>query len=99
MAAKFVECSLGLKYRIFNKNGTVSGGPMYYLSNGLGKIGYIKLGKILATLHKKTLGFKNKRKNDFSLKEWHALTKRIKLSKKGALFLKEEINVPDFIIF
>ena len=48
MAAKFVECSLGLKYRIFNKNGTVSGGPMYYLSNGLGKIGYIKLGKILA---------------------------------------------------
>ena len=28
-----------------------------------------KLGKILATLHKKTLGFKNKRKNDFSLKE------------------------------
>tara|TARA_Y100000590_G_scaffold390763_1_gene466855 strand:+ start:1566 stop:2510 length:945 start_codon:yes stop_codon:yes gene_type:complete len=51
-----------------------------------------KLGKILATLHKKTLGFKNKRKNDFSLKEWHALTKRIKLSKKGALFLKEEIN-------
>ncbi len=48
MAAKFVECSLGLKYRIFNKNGTVSGGPMYYLSRGLGNIGYIKLGKILA---------------------------------------------------
>ena len=48
MAAKFVECSLGLKYRIFNKNGTVSGGPMYYLSSGLKNIGYAKLGKILA---------------------------------------------------
>ncbi len=50
MAAKFVECSLGLKYRIFNKNGTVSGGPMYYLSSGLKKIGYVKLGKLLAVL-------------------------------------------------
>ena len=48
MAAKFVECSLGLKYRIFNKNGTVSGGPMYYLRDGLAKKGYIKLGKFLA---------------------------------------------------
>ena len=48
MAAKFVECSLGLKYRIFNSNGTVSGGPMYYLSRGLSEIGYAGLGKILA---------------------------------------------------
>ena len=37
MAAKFVECSLGLKYRTFNRDGTVSGGPMYYLSRGLPK--------------------------------------------------------------
>ena len=48
MAAKFVECSLGLKYRTFNSDGTVSGGPMYYLSSGLGNIGYKKLGKFLA---------------------------------------------------
>ena len=48
MAAKFVECSLGLKYRIFNKDGSVSGGPMYYLSKGLSNKGYVTLGKILA---------------------------------------------------
>ena len=45
MASKFVECTLGVKYRVI-KNGEVSGGPMYYLSKGVG--GY--LGKGLAIL-------------------------------------------------
>ena len=31
MSSKFVECTLGLKYRVIDKNGVVSGGPMYYL--------------------------------------------------------------------
>ena len=51
-----------------------------------------KLGKILATLHKKTLRFKKKRKNDFSLNEWNKSIKKIKLSKKKSIFLKKEIN-------
>merc|ERR1739838_991318 len=34
MSTKFIECTLAQKYRIFNQNGTVSGGPMYYLSIG-----------------------------------------------------------------
>lgn len=35
MSTKFVECTLGVKYRIRNADGTVSGGPMYYLSRGI----------------------------------------------------------------
>lgn len=34
MSSKFVECTLGLKYRKINDDGVVSGGPMYYLSRG-----------------------------------------------------------------
>ncbi len=35
MSTKFVECTLGVMYRIEKPDGTVSGGPMYYLSRGL----------------------------------------------------------------
>ena len=34
MASKFCECTLGVKYRRVNEDGSVSGGPMYYLSRG-----------------------------------------------------------------
>lgn len=34
MASKFCECTLGVKYRRINEDGSVSGGPMYYLSRG-----------------------------------------------------------------
>ncbi|TVR16148.1 MAG: sodium:alanine symporter family protein [Balneolaceae bacterium] len=36
MAIKFTECTLGAQYRVENKDGTVSGGPMYYIERGLG---------------------------------------------------------------
>jgi AGCS family alanine or glycine:cation symporter len=48
MSSKFVECTLGVKYRNVNADGTVSGGPMYYLSKGLAKQGMGGLGKFLA---------------------------------------------------
>lgn len=48
MASKFVECTLGVKYREINENGEVSGGPMYYLSKGLAKRNMGGLGKTLA---------------------------------------------------
>ncbi len=35
MALKFAEVLLGLKFRQVNKDGTVDGGPMYYIQNGL----------------------------------------------------------------
>ncbi len=48
MASKFVECTLGVKYREVTEDGTVHGGPMYYLSKGLKEKGLAKLGKFLA---------------------------------------------------
>lgn len=50
MSSKFVECTLGVKYRRINAEGEVSGGPMYYLSRGLEKKGLKGLGKVLAAL-------------------------------------------------
>ena len=34
MASKFAECTLGVKYRTENPDGTVSGGPMFFLHKG-----------------------------------------------------------------
>tara|TARA_R110002110_G_scaffold138271_6_gene323922 strand:+ start:3641 stop:5143 length:1503 start_codon:yes stop_codon:yes gene_type:complete len=48
MASKFTECILGVHYRNEYSNGTVSGGPMYYLSKGLSEDGKAALGKFLA---------------------------------------------------
>ena len=50
MASKFVECTLGVKYRDIAEDGTVYGGPMYYLTKGLKAKGLGKLGKVLAAL-------------------------------------------------
>jgi len=50
MASKFVECTLGVKYRDINEDGTVFGGPMYYLTKGLKAKGLGGLGKVLAVL-------------------------------------------------
>jgi AGCS family alanine or glycine:cation symporter len=50
MSSKFVECSLGTMYRNINPDGTVSGGPMYYLDKGLAKRGFAGLGKVLAIM-------------------------------------------------
>ena len=36
MATKYAEAVLAVKYRIMDKEGTMSGGPMYYISKGLG---------------------------------------------------------------
>lgn len=49
MSTKFTECTLGVKYRTIDKDGNVSGGPMYYLTRGLSKRNMAKLGKVLAT--------------------------------------------------
>ncbi|HSK74601.1 MAG TPA: alanine/glycine:cation symporter family protein, partial [Pyrinomonadaceae bacterium] len=46
MSSKFVECTLGVKYRDIGPDGTVYGGPMYYLSRGFKDIGYAGVGKV-----------------------------------------------------
>ena len=50
MSTKFVECTLGVQYRDIGEDGTVYGGPMYYLSKGLKEKGFKTLGKITAVL-------------------------------------------------
>lgn len=50
MSSKFVECTLGVKYRDIEADGTVYGGPMYYLSKGFAEIGLKHVGKILAVI-------------------------------------------------
>ena len=37
MATKYSECLLAVKYRTVDANGNISGGPMYYIENGLGQ--------------------------------------------------------------
>ena len=50
MSTKFVECTLGVKYRDIDENGVVYGGPMYYLTKGLKERGFAGLGKALAVI-------------------------------------------------
>jgi len=50
MSTKFVECTLGVKYRDVGKDGTVYGGPMYYLTKGLRERGFARLGRFLAVI-------------------------------------------------
>ncbi|MBO0592109.1 alanine:cation symporter family protein [Cellulophaga sp. E16_2] len=50
MSTKFVECTLGVQYRDVGEDGTVYGGPMYYLSKGLKQKGFKKLGKVAAVV-------------------------------------------------
>lgn len=49
MASKFTECTLGVKYRNEYADGTVSGGPMYYISKGFKELG-LPGGKFLAVM-------------------------------------------------
>ncbi|MFN7223075.1 MAG: alanine/glycine:cation symporter family protein [Paracoccaceae bacterium] len=49
MASKFTECTLGVKYRNEYADGTVSGGPMYYITKGFAERG-LPGGKILAVM-------------------------------------------------
>nr|MBC8347211.1 alanine:cation symporter family protein [Verrucomicrobiota bacterium] len=48
MSSKFVECTLGVKYRLFGEDGRTYGGPMYYLRDGLAKRGWRRTGKTFA---------------------------------------------------
>ena len=50
MSSKFVECTLGVKYRKIDVFGQVSGGPMYYLYMGLKKRNMKWLGAVLSVI-------------------------------------------------
>jgi AGCS family alanine or glycine:cation symporter len=48
MSSKFAECTLAQQYRVIKPDGTVGGGPMYYLSRGLSAMGMARFGQGLA---------------------------------------------------
>ncbi len=48
MASKFTECTLGVKYRDIGEDGTVYGGPMYYLKKGFDGLSCKSLGKMIS---------------------------------------------------
>jgi len=51
MSTKFVECTLGVKYRNEFEDGHVSGGPMYYLRQGFADRGMEGFGKFIGTFY------------------------------------------------
>ncbi|MBN2024229.1 MAG: alanine:cation symporter family protein [Pirellulales bacterium] len=48
MSSKFTECTLGQMYRKVDHDGTVSGGAMHYLRDGLAELGHRRLGIALS---------------------------------------------------
>jgi len=50
MSTKFAECTLGQMYRKVDHDGTISGGPMHYLRDGLAEIGLPRTGLVLAAV-------------------------------------------------
>ena len=53
MTAKFSSCTLSQMYRQTNRDGSISGGPMYYVDIGLKQLGggWAPLGKVLAIMY------------------------------------------------
>ena len=51
MSIKFVEATLAVKYRRFNLDGSVSGGPMHYIAHGLTRKKLRWLGQPLSVLY------------------------------------------------
>ena len=50
MSLKFVEASLAVKYRRFNLDGSISGGPMHYMAHGLTRKKLRWLGQTLSVI-------------------------------------------------
>ncbi len=50
MSMKFTECTLALMFRKTNPDGTIAGGPMFYLDAGMRQMGsgFAAIGKVLA---------------------------------------------------
>ncbi len=48
MASKFAECLLGVKYRVIEEDGSVSGGPMMYMQHGFAERGWPSIGRVIA---------------------------------------------------
>ena len=79
MSTKFTECVLGVKYRKVNPNGTISGGPMYYLRKGLAERGWAGMGKPLGVFYALSmvigcLGIGNMFQSNQAFEQWVVVT-------------------------
>lgn len=50
MSSKFTECTMAQVYKVKRPDGSIIGGPMEYLQNGLKDLGHAKLGKVLSVI-------------------------------------------------
>ncbi len=50
MSSKLASCTLAVMYRKVHPDGHISGGPMYYLENGLESLGLREFGRTLAVV-------------------------------------------------
>ena len=57
MSTKFAECTLGVRFRREHPDGSVSGGPMYYLEEGLRKRRRPRLGRALGASYAAAMVF------------------------------------------
>lgn len=57
MSTKMAECTLGVRYRQISADGTVSGGPMYYLRHGFAELNRPQLGRALGGFYAATMVF------------------------------------------
>ncbi|MEH6580494.1 MAG: alanine/glycine:cation symporter family protein [Halioglobus sp.] len=51
MSTKFIECTLGTLYRHINEDGSVSGGPMYYLERAFADRNQARFGKFIGSFY------------------------------------------------
>jgi alanine or glycine:cation symporter, AGCS family len=51
MSTKFIECTLGVMHRRINEDGSVSGGPMYYLEHGFAARGLHGTGRFIGRFY------------------------------------------------
>ena len=51
MSTKFAECALGVMYRRQETDGSVSGGPMFYLARGLAEHDWPRAGRVLGACY------------------------------------------------
>ena len=51
MSVKMAEATLGVMFRRVREDGTIAGGPMYYLRDGLASVGWKRTGAVLAWLY------------------------------------------------
>jgi AGCS family alanine or glycine:cation symporter len=51
MSTKFAECTLAVMHRDTAADGSVAGGPMYYLRKGLAGLGWPRTGRVLGSFY------------------------------------------------